>query len=252
MADVTPLSPELSRSVSALARALVVAGRSWSLYPPEHPAVRTAVDRLASTLREGAGGEPFAFGVTPETLLVAGAPAQKDGGPITEAAAWLHQRDILQLAFASDVPSTALHSLLSLLATDIQAVRAQGGPAKAWAQNGHPAIVVEQIDFASVLQDRDVQNPARRKDDLWRSIVKAVTDKRKTLDEAAQKRLLEIAGDAIAIGELAKDVMAPNFSADGSPMLTSQAAAVIAAYRHLVSIVDVMEPARRTEVMQNL
>jgi HEAT repeat protein len=35
-------------------------------------------------------------------------------------------------------------------------------------------------------------------------------------------------------------------------MLTSQAAAVIAAYRHLVAMVDVMEPARRTEVMQNL
>ena len=35
-------------------------------------------------------------------------------------------------------------------------------------------------------------------------------------------------------------------------MLTSQAAAVIAAYRHLVGIVDVMEPARRAEVMHNL
>ena len=35
-------------------------------------------------------------------------------------------------------------------------------------------------------------------------------------------------------------------------MLTSQAAAVVAAYRHLVGIVDVLSPERRQEVMQNL
>jgi hypothetical protein len=35
-------------------------------------------------------------------------------------------------------------------------------------------------------------------------------------------------------------------------MLTSQAAAVVAAYHHLVGIVDVLSPERRSEVMQNL
>ena len=50
MAEVTPLSPELSRSVLALARALVAAARSWALYPPDHPAVATSVDRLRTAL----------------------------------------------------------------------------------------------------------------------------------------------------------------------------------------------------------
>ena len=77
-------------------------------------------------------------------------------------------------------------------------------------------------------------------------------DRRKSLDEAMQRRLLDIAGDVGAIGELAHDVMAPHHSADGSPMLTTQAAAVVAAYRHLASIVEVMAPERRSEVMQNL
>jgi hypothetical protein len=246
-----PLSPELSRSVVALARALVAAARSWALYPPDHPAVSTSVDRLLIALGTATAGQVFAFGVTPETLLVAGSPAGTDG-PVREAAAWLHQHDILQLTFVGNVPVPTLQALLALMAEDIVAVRARGGPARAWLDLGHEAIAIEQIDFASVFEDRDVQQPARLRDDLWRSIVRAVTDRRKVLDEAVQRRLLEIAGDAGAIGELAQDVIAPNFAADGSPMLTSQAAAVIAAYRHLVSIVDVMDPGRRTEVMQNL
>lgn len=251
MAEAASLSPELSRSVSALARALVTAARSWTLYPPDHPAVGGSVDRLRRALAEVAAGQGVLLGVTPETLLVEGIAAPA-GGPIAEAAGWLHHRDILQLSFAPAVPSAALHAFLSLLAEDIGSVRGKGGPAKAWAANGQASIGIEQIDFSSVFEERDVKHPARRKDDLWRSIVRAVTDRRKTLDEAVQRRLFEISSDSVAIGELAQDVIAPNFAADGSPMLTSQAAAVIAAYRHLVGIVDVMEPARRAEVMHNL
>lgn len=251
MTDAAILSPELARSVSTLARTLVTAARSWTLYPREHPAVSASLERLRVALAEAGSGHGFTFGVTPETLLVEGIAAPADG-PVAEAANWLHRRDILQLAFAHDVPLPELVALLSLLGEEIDAVRQRGGPAQAWSALGHGSIAIEQIDFTSVFEDREVESPARRKDDLWRSIVRAVTDKHKTLDEAVQKRLLEISGDALAIGDLAQDVIAPNYSADGSPMLTSQAAAVIAAYRHLVGIVQVMEPARRTEVMQNL
>lgn len=251
MPDVTPLSPELSRSVSALARSLVAAARTWALYPPEHPAVRTSVERFARALREAGGQGPIAFGVTPENLLFEGVPAGKSDGPIAEAAAWLHQRDVLRLAFAADVPLPALQAFLALLSEDPSAVRQRGGPAKCWGGSGHAAIAIEQIDFSKVLEDRE-DAPARRKDDIWRSIVRAVLDRRKSLDEATQARMLEIAGDVLAIGNLAEDVMAPHCTADGSPMLTSQAAAVVAAYRHLVGIVDVMAPERRAEVLQNL
>ncbi len=251
MPEVTSLSPELSRSVSALARALVAAARSWSLYPPDHPAVKTSVDRLRAALAAASSGHIFSFAVTPETLLVEGIAAGADG-PVAEAAHWLHQHDIVQLTFAGDVPIDALQALLALLAEDVASVRARGGPAIAWRALQHGAIAIEQIDFASVFEEREVQHPARRKDDLWRSIVRAITHRHKITDEAAQRRILEISADTVAIGALAQDVMAPNVAADGSPMLTSQAAAVIAAYRHLVTIVDVMEPARRTEVMQNL
>ncbi len=251
MPDVMPLSPELSRSVSGLARALVAASRSWALYPPEHPAVRSAIDRLRTALAIASSGRALSFGVTPDTLLVEGVAVASEG-PVADAARWLHQHDILQMTFAGDVPVDSLEALLALLSEDVQAVRSRGGPAESWRALHHGAVTITQIDFASVFEDRDVAQPARHKDDLWRSIVRSVVDRHKWLDEAAQKRLLQIAGDAVAIGELAHDVSAPSHAADGSPMLTSQAAAVVAAYRHLMSIVDLMEPGRRTEVMQNV
>ena len=254
MPEVTPSSPELSGAVSALARALVAAARTWTLYPPEHPAVRSAIERLGHTLLDATGRLPFSFGVTPDTLLVDGVPATtRDGGPIAEAAGWLHHRDILQLTFVPDVPSSALEKFLALLAEDPRHVRERGGPATVWHHHaGHPSILIEQIDFSKVLEEREHERPARNKDDLWKAIVRAVLDRRKTLDESIQKRMLEIAGDVFAISELANDVMAPNVSADGSPMLTSQAAAVVAAYRHLAGTVDVLAPDRRAEVIHNL
>ena len=252
MPEVTPLPPELSRSVSALARSLVAAARTWTLYPPDHPAVRASVERFGKTINEAGKQQMFGFGVTPETLLLQGAPAAAAEGAVAEAAAWLHRRDILELSFSPDPPLDALHSFLALLSDDAAAVRQRGGPAAVWHEQGHPSIHIEQIDFSTVLDDREEGNPVRRKDDLWRTIVRAVLERRRTVDEALQKRLLEIAGDTFAIGDLATDVMAPNCTPDGSPMLTSQAAAVIAAYRHLVSVVDVMAPERKAQVLNNL
>jgi HEAT repeat protein len=253
MADAPTLSPELSRGVSALARTLVAAARSWALYPPDHPAVRGSLDRLRTSIGDASGGDIFAFGVTPETLMVAGvAVGGRDVGSIAEAARWLHDRDILQLTFVGDVSVPALQRLLGVLSEDSRVIRQRGGPAKVWAEEGDAAIAIAQIDFSHVLEDREVTNPVRRKDDLWRSIVRGVLDRKRPTDEATQARLLEISGDVMAIGELAGDVIAPHHTMDGSPMLTSQAAAVVAAYHHLVSIVDVLSPERKQEVMQNL
>ncbi len=253
MADAPTLSPELSRSVLALARALVAAARSWALYPPEHPAVRGSLDRLRDAIGDTNGGQIFSFGVTPDALIVGGVPVDgRETGTIAEAAKWLHDRDILQLEFSGQVTVAVLQKLLGVLSGDSRIVRQRGGPAKVWAEDGDAAIAIEQIDFSRMLEDREVQNPVRLKDDLWRSIVKDVLDRRKPTEEATQKRLLEIAEDAAAIGELAGDVIAPHHTPDGSPMLTSQAAAVVAAYHHLVGIVEVLSPERRSEVMQNL
>jgi HEAT repeat protein len=252
MTEATHLPPELSRSVTGFARALVAAARSVALYPGSHPAVASSLQRLRAAVGETVAEGLVELGVTPDTLLVGGVALAGADGPVAEAAALLHGRDILQLGFAGEVSVPTLQAFLGMLTLDADTLRARGGPARIWSDTGDASIAIEQIDYEKVLEDREVRSPVTRKDELWRSIVQSVIERRKSLDEAAQRRLLEIAGDVAAIGDLAADVMAPAYALDGSPMLTSQAAAVLAAYRHLTGIVSVLAPERRDEVIGNL
>ena len=254
MAQASQLSPELSRGLLQLARALLVAARSWMLYPPEHPAVRSSVQRLAAAIAEASLGAVFSIGVTPETLMIEATAADASQAAIAEAAALLHDRDLLRLTFLGDVPVEALHTLLKVLSLDPAERRARGGPADIWAVEGHPSIAIQQIDYARVLlrEEGDVAAPARR-DDLWRSIVTSIAGGQQAMfDEHQQQRLLDIAGSPADIADLAVAASAPKCTSDGSPMVTTQAATVLAAFRHLTSIVSVMTPERGADVMRNL
>jgi hypothetical protein len=250
MADVTRLSPELVRRLRDLARALSAAARSRALYSAEHPAAQAALGRLQAAIHAAAGGAAIGFAVTPTTILVDGVPTP-DEGLIAEAAAYLHARDILAISFLQDVPEAELQDLLALLADNPLDVRARGGPAVCWNAGNHRGVAIEQIDVQRVLEDREVTTPATR-DDVWRAIVRGVIERHKVLDPAAQRRLLAIAGDVEAIAELAADVMEPGRTPDGNPMVTTQAAAVLAAYRHLSNVVSLLAPERRAEAMGNI
>jgi hypothetical protein len=167
---------------------------------------------------------------------------------VTEAAQLLHDRDILQITFAGTIHTDALRKLLRLLASDTEAVRARGGPAEVWAAEAVSAIAIEQVDYRKVLEDREAQQP--RHDNIWTSIIRSIVDGKKTFDEIEQQRLLEIAGDVGQIHELATAVMAPKCGADGSSILTTQAATVLAAFRHLATIVSVKAGDRMPEVIE--
>ena len=244
------LSPELIRQSIALARALSAAVRQWALYASSHPAVDASVQRLSETLNTSTAGMAFNFGVTPTTLLVTGISLPEEQ-PVVEAARLLHDRDILQITFLGDVPRAALQALMRLLTTPSDEIRAAGGPAALWQASGDLSVAIEQIDYEKILEDRDIP-PAERRDDLWRSLVRSMTDGQGVFDSQQQERLLAISGDAVQIGELATAVIAPKRSADGSPLVTTQAATVLAVFRHLTGIVQVMEPDRLSGVMRNV
>lgn len=233
-----------------MTRALVAAARTWSLYPPEHPACAAAIERLAAAL-PASPESALSFTVTPQLLAVAGVPLP-DEQPVTDAARLLYARDVQQIAFLGATPLTALHALLSLLARPAEEVRAGGGPAWLWAEAGHPSVVIEAIDYAALLQDRDDPNADGPRDDVWRSIVAVMSSGEGLFDEAQQQRLLEISGNSDNIGMLAGDVAAPKCAADGSPLITTQAATVLAVFRHLTSLVQVVEPGRVPDVVRNV
>ncbi|MBI2833759.1 MAG: HEAT repeat domain-containing protein [Acidobacteria bacterium] len=248
MSEAVQLSPEQTRTVGAVARALLSAARTWSLYPPEHPAVGASLDRLTGALGEATMPGALMLGVTPDALLINGVSATSSDG-LAEAARFLHDRDIVELSFAADVPHASVASLLRLLRLDGETLRERGGPATIWAEHGDPHIGVEQIDYKEVLEDHA---SVVRKDDVWYAIVRTILDRKKTFDEEAQQRLLEIVGNIDAIRALASDVMAPNCAADGSPMIAAQAAAVLAAYRQLANVISVLAPERFEEILRNL
>src|SRR5581483_7599838 len=130
MAQASQLSPELSRGLLQLARALVVAARTWTLYPTEHPTVGSSVKRLAEAIQQSSLGALFSIGVTPETLMIEATPADPSQAGIAEAAALLHDRDLLRLTFIGDVPTDALHAFLRVLSLEPAERRARGGPAQ--------------------------------------------------------------------------------------------------------------------------
>src|SRR6185503_5680252 len=137
-----------------------------------------------------------------------------------------HDRDLLHVTFLGEVSYDGVTRLLRLLSLDAAERRHRGGPVKIWAEQGHPSLIIEQLDYESLFarEEGDVAEPARR-DDLWRTIVMTIAGGQKAaFDQRSQERLLTIACSGIDIGDLAAAVAAPKCAVDGSPMITSQAA----------------------------
>jgi hypothetical protein len=244
------LAPDLVNGVTALARALVAATRNWNLYPPDHPAVRTSFERLSEAIQNATNDTVFSVGITADNLMIESV-AVPENPQVLEAARLLHDRDLLRLTFCGRVPADAVAKLLRMLVLDRAALCARGGPEGVWREDGDVSIALEQIDYVRVLEDKEA-HATRTQDDVWKSIVQSIVTGQKTMDEVAQQRLLNIAGDVEEIGELAHAVMESKCTPDGAPMITTQAATVLAAFRHLATIVSVKAADRRDETMRNL
>lgn len=251
MAQRAESAADVTRLAVAFARAMTVGLRSWGFYPPEHPAVAMAVEKLIATATDATAGGIIQLAVTPRALLIDGLPLDSPDLAITECAELLHDRDILQLTLAAPPADPVIRALLSVLTLDRDTRRARGGPAAIWGAEDQTAILIEQIDYQEILERELDEGPSRR-DTTWKSIVRSIIMGHTTFTAAEQERLLEISRDVGAIGELCKDAEEPFCMPDGSPMLTTQAATVLAVYRHIAKTVTALEPERVKEVIDSL
>jgi HEAT repeat protein len=242
---------EATRMAVGLARAITIGLRSWGFYPPEHPAIAVAVERFIATATEASAGGMMQLAVTPHALLLDGLPLDSSDQAAVECAELLHDRDILQVTFIAAPSDAVVRSLLAVLTLDRETRRARGGPAAIWSAEDQAAILLEQIDYQEILEREIDEGPARR-DATWKSIVRSIIMGHSTFTAAEQERLLEISRDVGAIGELCKDAREPFCMPDGSPMLTTQAATVLAVYRHIAKTVTALEPERVKEVIDSL
>ena len=251
MAQRAASPADVTRSAVNLARATTLALRSWGFYPPEHPAVIAAVERFVAAGAEAAAGGLMQLAVTPHQLLLDGIPLESSELAVTECAELLHDRDILQVSVMMAPSEAVVRSLLSVLSLDRITRRSRGGPAAIWAAEDQDAILLEQIDYQEILERELDEGPARR-DSTWKAIVRSIIMGRSTFTADEQQRLLDISRDVGAIGELAKDSREPFTTPDGSPLVTTQAATVLAVYRHIAKTVAALEPERVQEVIDSL
>lgn len=241
-----------------LSRALLSAARTASLYPGDHPVVGASVKRLTQAIAAAAdAGITAPIAVTPTTLLVGGAGpgdhlSGADSSAISDAASLLHVRGILEIAFDPVVPTAAVGRLLAFLVRLGTETIDEGTIAEAWTREGQPTVRIEAIDYRVLLEQRQARSAASQQDDIWRAIVSALQSGRQTFDEQEQQRLLELAGDPGALAGLAETLMADKCTPEGAPLVGTQAATVLACFRHLASIAAVIAPDRARDILSNL
>jgi len=252
MAQRADSAADTTRLAVGFARAMTLAMRTWGFYPPEHPAVGLAVERLIAALRDGTNAGVLQVAVTPHALMVDGQPLESSDLAVTECAELLHDRDLLQVTIVTAPGEESVRALLSVLALDRHSRREHGGPAQIWAAAGHSAIILEQIDYQEILEREFDDEGAARRDATWKSIVRSIIVGRGAFSPEEQQRLLEISRDIGAIGELCKDAKEAFTTPDGSPLVTTQAAIVLAVYQHIASTVTALEPERGADVADAL
>ena len=251
MAQPAASPADHTRTAVNLSRAITIAQRTWGFYPPEHPAVGLAVDRLVAASAAAAVGGMMQLAVTPHQLLLDGLPLESTDLAVVECAELLHDRDVLQITVMLPPPEAVVRSLLAVLSLDRATRRERGGPAAIWGAEDQAAILIEQIDYQEILEREMDEGPARR-DTTWKAIVRSIIMGRSTFTAEEQQRLLDISRHVGAIGELAKDSKEAFTTPDGSPLVTTQAATVLAVYRHIAKTVAALEPERVKEVIQSL
>src|SRR5688572_8231145 len=114
------------RLAVGLARAITIGMRSWSFYPPEHPAVAMAVERFIAAATDASAGGMMQLAVTPHALLLDGLPLDTTDLAAIECAELLHDRDILQVTFVAPPSDAVVRALLTVLTLDRVTRRARG------------------------------------------------------------------------------------------------------------------------------
>jgi len=194
------MNAEAASRLMEFARACKAATRIVSMYPPTHPAIEGALQRMLTAGAQATAEGTFTVTVLPDTLLVDGRGLAKPDGAVTDLAVMLHQHQVGELVLLAPLTAGAWHLLLSLLAMPPEDVRGEGGIARAWQAAGGGPIEIREIDYAEVLKERAEGTGIEA---TWEELVDSCLagDTRGALDEKSLASLLDIARDPQRLGE---------------------------------------------------
>jgi HEAT repeat protein len=196
-AQRTPLPADSAVRLTAFARACKGAARTVSLYPPEHPAIGEAMERLVRAAASATAPGPLAIMVLPDNLLVGGQATARPDAAIGELAALLHEHMVAEVTIQSSVEMAAWRTLLALLGSNPEDVRARGGLARALTTAGGIGIEITELDYSDLIRDGVSGTQAS-----WEMIISACLQRDAIdLDEETIRLLGEIAQDATRLAE---------------------------------------------------
>ncbi len=171
-APLEAIEPSLAAPVMAFARACRGAARVTALYPPEHPAVGTALTHVVEAARQVTAHGEIVFSVLPDDLSVGGRRLARPDAAATELAAWLHYHQVGRLTLRPHADADEWRRFLALLSLTPDQSRVRGGLAPLWATEGPAHILIEAIDYAALLIDRIRGDRA-----TWRAVVEQCLDR---------------------------------------------------------------------------
>lgn len=196
-AHQNPLAPDTAARLTAFARACKGAARAVALYPPEHPTIGDAMQRLARAAAGATEFGPLSILVIPDNLLVGGRPPARPDAAIAEFASLLHDHMVGEITIRRDVEPAAWRILLALLGREPEDIRARGGIARALTTAGGIGLEITELDYSDLVKERGAGSEASWDTIIANCIQKNVLD----LDEKTLRVLGEIARDPARLAE---------------------------------------------------
>ncbi len=148
--DPTNLTAQISlaKAVAAVASELNIARRNWSAYPPSHPVVATALQRLHSSwhnllLQQS----PVQIGVTRDGLLLGDEFVEKGNVVCRSIAAAFFERGAGALLARQEPRPEELQALLRLMNLKRDEILAAGGFEKIWEAFGITFLEVRGVRY---------------------------------------------------------------------------------------------------------
>ncbi len=242
---VEQLTGQEAAQLMDLARSCRAAARAVGLYPPEHPAIRNSLGRLASICERALQGGPWVLTVSPGEILLGGRRLPKEDSGVSELADLLHERQIGQITVNSGADGEMWLKFLRVLATASEDLQRQGGIARVWATSGGQSIELRELDYGAVLRERESGDEA-----TWALILQnCLQGDSVDLDERTLKMLAEMAGDPERLVELARRL--EERAAEGGAV-RSGAAALLAMLRGVLEMIARTDPDRLEPVLNNV
>jgi HEAT repeat protein len=193
-------------------RELSTAAKVVAFYPPQHPAVRVAVDRVLSTIGGLLNHSPeveLAFG---EAGILHQGEYLPDPDPALKAfASFLLNRCVARLTLRRGLDATTLTEFLRLLGSDPRQLAAQGGLARQFAQKNSTTIAIAEIDLEKILASEAEPVPGDSlagspESGIWKRLVTTyLRDPRNSSPAGMRALLRSLATDPARLSEWMED-----------------------------------------------